>query len=583
MAESDQRSEEYRYSEARQIIPIVRQLRAAQPDQTIAVLARKRAPLTAIAESLREAGVAFEAVELENLDQQNVVQDLISLCGILLQPMDTLAWLAVLRAPWCGLSLHDLTVLRHDQREIYPSLVSDRLPTGLSEEGTTLLSRLCANLLPLVRLRQRLGLGERLRRAWLRLRGSACYDAHELVHVEPFFELLGKLESGPEPIDRERLLQACADHSSSSPASSLKLMTIHKAKGLEFDHVIVTGLAARPGGNNRRPPLMVNFEYRETHLLAPPDLAGATEPGKATYIRQQRKSIEAEEAARLLYVAVTRAQRQLYLFATLKLTQAGTPGKPEAGSLLNLLWQSLENDFTQPYNQCRVAGSEQPRSPDITGARGVARTYLPPNLESLNLPPAIEHRSEPAPPAEQTVEFSWAQEDARVIGLVIHRMLEFADLVRVKSWENDADPEAIAASLGDLGLPAGRIGNATRRTLKILRNLSLDPRAHWLFDPEHRQTRSEWALSSVHNGEISRQVIDRSFIDAAGILWIVDFKTGSHEGGDMARFLDDEEQRYADQLNRYAELVRHLEPDREIRLGLYFPALGQWRERRYQD
>ena len=42
--------------------------------------------------------------------------------------------------------------------------------------------------------------------------------------------------------------------------------------------------------------------------------------------------------------------------------------------------------------------------------------------------------------------------------------------------------------------------------------------------------------------------------------------------------LDEEEQRYMPQLKQYALLVQHLEPDREIRLGLYFPALAEWRE-----
>jgi hypothetical protein len=72
-------------------------------------------------------------------------------------------------------------------------------------------------------------------------------------------------------------------------------------------------------------------------------------------------------------------------------------------------------------------------------------------------------------------------------------------------------------------------------------------------------------------------IIDRSFVDADGIRWIVDYKSGRHEGGDTQAFLDREQQRYREQLERYGRLMSAMDP-RPIRLGLYFPAVGGWRE-----
>ena len=51
-----------------------------------------------------------------------------------------------------------------------------------------------------------------------------------------------------------------------------------------------------------------------------------------------------------------------------------------------------------------------------------------------------------------------------------------------------------------------------------------------------------------------RVVIDRSFVDAAGVRWIVDYKTSSHEGAGLDEFLDREQERYRPQLERYAAL-----------------------------
>jgi ATP-dependent exoDNAse (exonuclease V) beta subunit len=72
-------------------------------------------------------------------------------------------------------------------------------------------------------------------------------------------------------------------------------------------------------------------------------------------------------------------------------------------------------------------------------------------------------------------------------------------------------------------------------------------------------------------------VIDRTFVDAQGTRWIVDFKTSPHEGGNREAFLDEEAKRYTAQLQRYAHLARSLGPE-PVRAGLYFPLLSAWRE-----
>ena len=68
----------------------------------------------------------------------------------------------------------------------------------------------------------------------------------------------------------------------------------------------------------------------------------------------------------------------------------------------------------------------------------------------------------------------------------------------------------------------------------------------------------------------------RTFVESKGTRWIIDYKTSSHEGGGLDEFLDEQQRRYRDQMERYARLLAPLgEP---IRLGLYFPLVGGWRE-----
>src|SRR3546814_13450162 len=101
-----------------------------------------------------------------------------------------------------------------------------------------------------------------------------------------------------------------------------------------------------------------------------------------------------------------------------------------------------------------------------------------------------------------------------------------------------------------------------------MRNLLADPRGRWLFDANHREARSEWALTAVIDGRPQMFVIDRSFIDAEDTRWIVDFKTSRHEGGDLQRFLAEERARYQGQLRLYAGILRRFGPQ-PVRAALY--------------
>ena len=78
------------------------------------------------------------------------------------------------------------------------------------------------------------------------------------------------------------------------------------------------------------------------------------------------------------------------------------------------------------------------------------------------------------------------------------------------------------------------------------------------------------------DGEFASIKIDRTFVDEAGVRWIVDWKTGSHEGADVERFLEQEIERYAAQLERYARVMA-LYDARPQCVGLYFPLLDRWK------
>ncbi len=176
--------------------------------------------------------------------------------------------------------------------------------------------------------------------------------------------------------------------------------------------------------------------------------------------------------------------------------------------------------------------------------------------------------------------FDWAREAARHVGTVAHRL--FAQIARegLAAWDaarvaalQRADPRRARGEGVDDAELDGAVADVVASAVRDCSPTSGGAGCSTPGTPT-REANGRWPAS--RSGAIVRIVIDRTFV-ADGVRWIVDFKTGAHEGGDVDAFLDREVERYRGQLERYARFVRALDA-RPIRLGLYFPLQGGWRE-----
>ncbi len=134
----------------------------------------------------------------------------------------------------------------------------------------------------------------------------------------------------------------------------------------------------------------------------------------------------------------------------------------------------------------------------------------------------------------------------------------------------------LADQLRQYGLPERDVEKSVEAVRQALQNSLSDSRGQWLLSGG-RDNQSEYALSRMVEGRLSRLVIDRTFIDEDGVRWIIDYKTGYRSGGDVDGFLEQERLRYTPQLEEYARLIS-LMSDEPVRLGLYFPRMVGWRE-----
>src|SRR5947199_1264461 len=227
-----------RISEAAQIVDLVRAATG-----TKAILVRNRIALVEIAPALKRAGIRYRAIEIEHLGEKQVVQDLYALTRALLHLGDRIAWLSILRAPWLALPLDRLLeIAGGDRYKTIWELIKDDL----------FLSHFTAILAPAVANRDRGSLRERVEGVWLALGGPACVaDKTELEDAERYLDTLEALEADGPLTDLSRLRDALerlyALPEGDATADDVQIMTIHKAKGLEFGTVIVPGLDSGPG------------------------------------------------------------------------------------------------------------------------------------------------------------------------------------------------------------------------------------------------------------------------------------------------------------------------------------------------
>jgi ATP-dependent exoDNAse (exonuclease V) beta subunit len=576
-----------RSTEASNVVAICSEAIARRHDARIAVLVASRNHLPDILAALRRAGLKTRAVEIDPLARRTAVRDLIALTRALVHPADRTAWLSILRAPWSGLDLAALHVLAGDGTEtqsLRDLMADDERAAQLTPDSRTRLARVRAVLEDALALRGRLGLREWVERTWNSLGGPATLaTAADLADAETYLSRLELVDRGGDLEDVAALDAQIAGLYGSSGTDALEdaidVMTIHKAKGLEFDVVIVPGLERVP--RRAEVPLLRWAEYVTTDgrgelLLAPmaPRGDADADPIHAWLGRTAQARLD-HERARLLYVAATRAVESLHLIANVEpQARDGTvvPGRPNRGSLLALLWPAVAPRFALQAHSATDASSANPPS----SLRRLPNDWQLPRADP---PLARTARLDVIEQEPLRPEFDWVSETGRHVGTVVHREIERR--MRLGGAVPEAQVRArYALELAELGVPPRFRAEAIARAVAATVALTEDERARWILagDDVHERVASELALSGLVGDELVNGVIDRTFIDASGTRWIIDFKTSAHEGGDREMFLASEAQRYRPQLARYAALMRALEPDHGVRTALYFPLLRAWIE-----
>ncbi len=601
----------------REIVDLIRsyesqiaEARAKGKKFRVAVLGRTHKALLPIAKGLREAGIPYRAIDLEPLADRLEVTDALGLARAFLNPEDRVAWLGVLRAPWCGLPLDELHLLTSsdDQGVLsrpVPEVAQERLHL-LSPDSQAAVQRVIRVASEAAYLRASLptqSLGAWLESVWQMVGGAACVDSQGRANVDLLWSVLDSLQGGEQDLLGQALesalsaLKAQPDpHASSS--YGVQLLTIHKSKGLEFEVVILPELHAHGGGAKLN---MLSWMERglvegdesgdlTEFLIAPFSTKGVAGGVIKSWVDREIRDRERQEMRRLLYVAATRARDELHLFA-----RPGYRINPEDGSrvlstpsecLLATGWPALEEDVRKQFDALPetlpLAGDVQDDAPD--GAAIVRRLPADFSIPESSLPRMNQEVVEERKGALYSRETGGTE--SRVMGVAVHSLLEQIALLRKEShsWDDirAALPEKspiLISRMRAAGLSLADADRLAKEASSVAITTLDDPDGRWVLD-NHASSESETSWTGVLGNEIHTVKPDRVFQagDAPGTdgtdFWIVDFKNAvlaeADDPGKVAKL----RAIFAPQLDVYTRMLRQLHgAATKVHVGLYYPRM----------
>jgi ATP-dependent helicase/nuclease subunit A len=546
-------------SEAAHVVADITNTHKTNSDARIAIIVRSKTQAHEILRLLSNEHIAFAAQEFAAWSDRPIIRDLISLSYVLSQPADRLSWFAWLRSPMVGLTLAQLSTIATRSGDVHAALQIET--ESDDDEYAARISNAVSALKEAVAMSDLSSLSERVHVVWRHCGGSALLASEDEMHeLEAFFVLLDEIAVGgflpprhefETRIDREQM-----SFSTAGSHRPVDVLTIHKAKGLEWDVVYVPSMDRMSRANERQ---LINWQFlRDSKgvnlITAARETRRKVGASVFDFVEARLAAERSEELKRLLYVAATRARERLVL--------SGCCTKPEKSPRTNTLASFLD-------------WPEAPPTPEASDAKSQSRRAMVATLWQLPSSRLIERKTTPTPSgavikADSSAEPGDANTNANQIalGIVGHKLIE----MRGRGVPLKMNSKALTYSLLAAGAMADACDELVVKLTRMFDSLAESPHVSLLFDTNHQSAASELPLVTKSAGQVQMLRVDRTFVGEDGVRWIVDYKFAL-PSGDRERWLAEQKVRYASQLASYRDAFARMEPDRVIKTALYFPLI----------
>jgi ATP-dependent helicase/nuclease subunit A len=276
---------------------------AIRPGDIMILLPRREPFGSEVIRRLKERGIPVAGADRIQLNEQIAVMDLIALGRFVLLPEDDLNLAALLRSPLVGLSEEQVFELAYERSgPLWRSLEQKRAGFAEAHDFLTEMRKQADQIPPFEFYAHALG-PRGLRLKLLARLGNEANDA-----IDEFLSLAFAYESANTP-SLEGFLHwverggAEVKRDMERGRDEVRVMTVHGAKGLEADIVILPDTAGLPIAQDN------GLLYTDDMFLYPTPQPDASLPVKAAKDAAKQRMLE--ERRRLLYVALTRAKDRL--------------------------------------------------------------------------------------------------------------------------------------------------------------------------------------------------------------------------------------------------------------------------------
>jgi len=524
-------------------------------------------------EALEDAGIPFVTVAGRGFYDRPEIRDLLNILRAIADPLDDLAFAGMLRSPAFGLSDAALFQLRQPETPYWQALQGDL--SHMSEPDQASARRVLQVLELLLPMVDRVPVAELLKRvideldyramlakADIRIEEGKASKAggrlwrnldklladtqlSQAVNVRDFLDMLETLNDAG----------AREGEASAEAEGSVRLMTIHSSKGLEFPIVVLAD--AGRGKPSSKANAFLSQELGVTIKLDPTPMLFRL----AKYLDKDQ---DVCEDFRLLYVALTRAQSKLIISSHATYDSKNNLALSGWAKELDLAAGFPSVDIatygSQPFN-AHTSGSHpvrvvclmqptvlSPLKAENSGSQDSIASDLAPLYQPVEGFGQVETPDE-LESIQQVQSWRATQTDERVsgkvLGLIVHKALQ--------RWLFPGDPR-LQALLESEAYRSGLVSAATRQDV-IAQATRLLERFHahpiWQEIQLAHERYSELPYSYVLSGKVENRIIDLLYRDEGG--WhIIDFKTDPiFSFGHKQEFI----QKYTPQVRRYKAVV----------------------------
>lgn len=438
--------------------------RAIEPGD-ILILLRKREPMARLLQAaLKREGIPVAGTDRIALTDELAVMDLLVLADALLQPEDDLALATVLKGPLFGLNEDDLFKLAYNREVSLWQALERHSDYGKHADKLAAWRELARRVSPFDFFAYILE-AQHGREDFAARLGAQCFDA-----IDEFLALAETFSARPQASLAEFLSFARKSASevkreTDQAAREVRIMTVHGAKGLEANIVILADTC----GNKGASPVPVFVLHDEIGPIPVWAVKGTGALPPVAEAKEAVKAAEQREQGRLLYVAMTRARDRLYIAG---FHNGSLPAGSWYETIRNALMPALQEsqDFqgrtvwrTGPWQEFHAAAG--PASADIAALPSWLSAPAPAEQPYPILSPSRLMEMLGAVRAPGTPHSGTDRETAQARGTLLHRLLE---ILPALSPEHRAGAAQLIASAFTAELSGQQRKDAIRDILSLL-------------------------------------------------------------------------------------------------------------------